>query len=147
MRWVTCEGLHLASIDVQAAQVSQDVRDQIEIEEEVLKRHGRALLADSGKALACVGVWPLCPGVGQAWMLASDAALKHPVAMARGCVDLLATQTQYHRIQATVEDGHDAGVRFLEWLGFRYEATMECYGPPPTYSDYLLFARLNHVRH
>lgn len=74
--------------------------------------------------VACGGVQPLWPGVGNAWMyVAPEARVKSLVEM----VISYLSQADFHRIQCIVQKDFSKGRRFVRWLGFHREAVLRKY--------------------
>ena len=55
---------------------------------------------------------------------------------------LLSDRPKYERIQATVHENFDDGIRFLDFLGFTNEGLMQKFGP-----DKSNFYRYAYIRH
>lgn len=94
---------------------------------------------DGGAVLMCTGVVPIFDGYGYLWSaLAPETGLKM-VGVHRIAVRFLDT-LNLRRIEATVEVGFAAGIKWMEMLGFECEAPrMRKYGPNG--EDHMLFAR------
>lgn len=80
------------------------------------------------------GVSEMWPGVGEAWVLVTEDALKKPIALTkvvRGFLNM--AKYKYWRIQATVEADFREGNRWMRSLGFSQETDdktpMLGYGP------------------
>jgi hypothetical protein len=131
---------------LQLSQCDQDLRDGVPDTQEVrekLWRFARSWTDDDSRVLAIIGVAVPWKGVGQAWALISQEALKHPVALtlgARRWIAWVIDQECLWRVQADVERDHAAGRRWLEFMGFEYEGTLRAYGPSA--ADHELWARL-----
>lgn len=85
----------------------------------------------NGTLLGCAGVVPLWPGLGEAWIVLSPEGRRHRAwyrAVAR-ILPSIAASGRFRRIQADVVREFEAGRRFVERLGFKYEFTMPKYGP------------------
>lgn len=95
---------------------------------------------DEGQVLMCTGMVPVFKEYGYLWsVLAPETGLKM-VGIHRIAVRFLDTLT-VRRLEATVEVGFDAGVKWMEMLGFELEAPrMRCYGPNG--EDHMLFAKV-----
>lgn len=80
-------------------------------------------LEAAGKPLACVGVRTVWTGVGEAWAVVAKEFKDHPSAFrkVRDLLELVQIRGCYQRIHAFVPCGFDAGLRFVEHLGFRRE--------------------------
>lgn len=138
----------LMAIEVQPAQSTQDTRSElVTAPEEYLAQNSRTLF-DQGNAIAWIAALPLWTGVAQAVTLISEEALRHPVWLARGCaayLDVAEQRFRYWRIQATVDEDHEAAIRFIEFLGFQNEGRLHKYGPDG--SNHFMYARVTHVWH
>lgn len=81
-----------------------------------------------GVPVAMGGVAEHWPGVGTAWMVATDAITRHGVGVSRAAKHTLAACTHLHRIHAYSADFHAVSHRWLQALGFRRGATMRKLG-------------------
>jgi hypothetical protein len=110
-------------------------------DEEWLKEHSRCVSKD-GLTLAVFGVVPIWPGVGHAFAYIHKDASKYPITLitaGREMVELAFLEKELWRLQATVDENFDAGIRYLYALGFYLEGVMKQYGPDK--SDHLMMAR------
>ncbi len=111
-----------------------DVRGMLEDtqkEHDAMKENARTLEKD-GRVLAIVAVAPIWTGVGTVWTLLSNEARGHGVALSFGVtrfIDMLMQERGFWRLQATVEKGDEAGLKWILRLGFKYEGTFFRYGP------------------
>lgn len=100
---------------------------------------GMALAAvEDGKLLAMAGIYQRWGDVGLAWaLLAEDFDCRRFTIfkLMKRALDLSA----FNRVEAYVVQGHDAGVRLLEHLGFEREGTMRKFWQD---RDHDLFARV-----
>lgn len=100
---------------------------------------GMALAAvDDGKLIGMAGIYERWNGVGLAWaLLAEDFDCRRfsIFKLMKRALDLSA----FNRVEAYVVQGHDAGVRLLEHLGFEREGTMRKFWQD---RDHDLFARV-----
>ncbi len=98
---------------------------------EYLPTYARAL-EHNGIILACYGVILIREGVGEGWAAISDKAVKdHPVSLSRSVrywLDRIEREENFLRIQTSVAEEHQAGHRWIRWLGFVYEGVMKNYG-------------------
>lgn len=93
------------------------------------------------KIIACGGIEQLWPGVGEAWLIMSEGALKYPVSVMRRAREIFPKMnTKYHRVQALVLYQFHKAMLFVERLGFRYEGLMQAYGPNK--EDYMRYVIL-----
>lgn len=89
--------------------------------------------------LLCGGILPCGPGFGVLWAVLSDKAGRHMVRLHRATQRFIALEP-WRRIEASVEVGFPAGVRWLELLDFKYEGPLESYGANG--EDHLRYARI-----
>lgn len=92
--------------------------------------------------LAIVGGTIMWEGMAHAWAIISDHVKKFPIEFHKQVKRLLESsiaELKLHRLEVTVKANFDMGRKWLESLGFEYEARLYQYGIDK--SDYLLFAR------
>jgi hypothetical protein len=101
--------------------------------------HHARILAGGGPAYSALaenkiigigGVFVLWPGNGEAWCLVSPEIQKHKFFFFRQSLrylDMMARQHHLERIQAAVRVDFEAGLKFVEALGFQAEGIMEKY--------------------
>jgi hypothetical protein len=91
-------------------------------------------------------VVPFC-GVGEAWLIADTELIKKYKLSAYRAVknglDMIITHKKLRRVQATVKQGYEAGIRFIEHLGFKSEGIMPLYDPDG--STHIRYARLTRL--
>jgi hypothetical protein len=100
-------------------------------------------LMHDGKILAIGGIYDLWPGVGEAFSIMSDTAFNYSKSLYQHFkinLDFGVNYKKYTRVQSIVKVGFDAGVRFIEHLGFEREGRMEKWGPDG--SDYYMYKRI-----
>ncbi|MFQ5472449.1 MAG: hypothetical protein ACE5FA_06150 [Dehalococcoidia bacterium] len=148
MRWVPTTLDHLTRVarrpEHREDDVTQYIEDTTQIRE-VLRQQSRAWIDEHGEPLACVGIWPMWPGVGTVWTILSEAALEHGIQLSLGVRRFLREVDEsesYWRLQATIEHGNVEARSWILWLGFVYEGTMRAYGPTGHTHD--LYARVRH---
>jgi len=81
--------------------------------------------------LCIVGITPLWPGVGEAWMLVSRHAAGHGFGLVKGVRRELARAVEragLRRVQLTVDETDGEAVRFVLLLGAEFEGRMLEYG-------------------
>lgn len=80
--------------------------------------------------VGCGGIHKLWNGVGEAWLILGDEALKHPIMVAFCSARIFRDIVNgFHRIQAHVLEGFDRGIKFAEMMGFEHEGLMKQFGP------------------
>lgn len=79
------------------------------------------------RCIGAYGIIEMWPGVARCWaLLSTDLIVDHTMSFCtRVKRDL--DGLEYHRIEATSKSDHEAGARFLEWLGFDLEGLMHKY--------------------
>ncbi len=97
----------------------------------------------NGYVVACGGISPLWPGVGEGWVLASHKIHENKFSVVRAVYDILGDlmdDHDYWRIQGSTLADWTQGIRFARLLGFENEGLMKAYGPDG--SDYIRHARV-----
>jgi len=82
-------------------------------------------------------------GVGEGWLIMSKYGYDIPKTVARYAdefFDVIMTEANLQRVQASVNALDPRSVRFARWLGFENEGLMRKYGPDGT--DYYRMARV-----
>lgn len=100
------------------------------------------VLIKDGHPIAAGGIWDMWPGVGEAWVAATDLAKSYPMALARGVrktLDFVETSKKYHRLQMTVDASPEL-LRWATWLGFVFEGRLRQY--LSNKQDRYLFAKI-----
>lgn len=134
---------HLRALELQQAQ--QYFGGEIAAEEYglTLARAGNSFTAIHGNTvLACAGCVEIWDNRATAWALVSKDAGRHMIGIHRAVAGFLAA-AKWRRVEAHVDVGFDAGMRWLELLGFYNEtpfAPMRAYRPDG--GDCYLFARI-----
>ncbi len=101
---------------------------------------------EQGQCIGAYGVIEMWPKVARVWALFSEELIvTHPAVLGRHiCCDLeRAIQLGFHRIEATTGVCHEAGMKFLDWLGFTQECRMRRYTPDGL--DTYLYAKVRDV--
>ena len=101
-------------------------------------------LMDKDVILCIGGVHNMWQGVGEAWLVVSEEGFLRPMTIAKyvaGMFEVLESENDFKRIQASVSMQDDVALRFVQWLGFDEEGVMRKYGLDG--SDYARFARVN----
>lgn len=97
----------------------------------------------NGKILGCGGFTPLWPGVTEIWLYLNPESFKKKktaLRLMRHILNDIIQREKYHRIQAVVLKGYDAGIRFAEFFGFENEGLMRSYTTDK--EDFYRYARL-----
>jgi hypothetical protein len=100
-----------------------------------------AAIHESGNAVAVGGVALNQPGVGQAWLIGTDAIGAYGVEIAHAARKVIATlfsAGELHRIQAYSAAFHTRAHRWLKAIGLREEARLPAYGKDG--EDFLIFS-------
>lgn len=96
-----------------------------------------------GMPVCAAGVLPIWPGRGQAWAVFDYQKIepRDMIAITRAVRRFLDTCT-YARVEMTVEEGFEPGLRWAKLLGFKCETPepMKMYGPDG--ENHYLFARV-----
>ena len=91
----------------------------------------RTLVTDD-ELVGVVGLWPMWPGVGRCWSVLPAHSLKRfPKSIhghARNLLERVIARDDLCRVEAVVVEGHAAGKRWVERLGFEHEGLMRNYG-------------------
>jgi RimJ/RimL family protein N-acetyltransferase len=102
---------------------------------------------EGGEVFAVAGIIKIRHGLGEAFVFLANKyfdggmPLKYKVNLARSVkqyLRIIAKNAGFWRIQATVDASNDQACRFAEFLGFRYEGKMKCYGSNK--ADYIMYA-------
>ena len=136
MSWIPCEHWHLTEVKPQPMQAGvttpEDWTSGKNLEAVRILRENCRTLMNGDRPIACAGVRPMWHGVGEAWTLLSEEALLHPrdltVAIER-MLSEIEERDDYWRIQSFVDCQHEAGIRWIEFLGFVREGTLSKFSP------------------
>tara|TARA_R100001082_G_C4339082_1_gene149238 strand:+ start:162 stop:611 length:450 start_codon:yes stop_codon:yes gene_type:complete len=96
---------------------------------------------DHGHLIAIAGIQPLWPGVGEAWLLASDKLDAHKISVSRLCKRLMrqvADEQELHRVQAHMKSDWPQLSRWARFLGMEFEGTIR--QMTPDREDYDMFS-------
>ena len=99
-----------------------------------------SLVTEDGEIVCIMGVAKISHGVGDGWFRASPLLRKHLRDVQKAVPRVIAIATvanEFHRVHTLVKTGYTAGRKFVEFLGFEYEATLEKIGPEA--GDYDIF--------
>jgi hypothetical protein len=103
-------------------------------------RGGPAFTALAGdEVVACSGCLEIWDNRAAAWALVGKNAGRNMVSIHRAVSGFLLA-APWRRVEAAVDVGFEAGMRWIEMLGFQREAVMRAYRPDG--GDSYLFARV-----
>lgn len=134
---------HARKIHLQDDQ--KDMESLITIEHALsLETSGPAwtVLSDSGVVLACGGMATMWAGRAIAWtLLSSNITPREFIAIDRFTRKKI-EESGMRRIEMTVREGHENGIRWAKSLGFKLETPEPMRGFAPDGSAHYLFARV-----
>lgn len=105
-----------------------------------LSEHALAwVIEEDGEIFVIAGLAPQWENRALIWSYVSKNAGRH-FRKIHKIANRFLDQADYRRIEATVDVGFEAGVRWIEMLGFKYEGYMKAYRPDG--ADMLLYARV-----
>jgi hypothetical protein len=134
---------HLKALVLQPSQEYFGAEIQREGYGDYLKASGQAFTAmDGDKVLGCGGCIEIWDNRAQIWALVSRDAGRHMIGIHRAVAGFLLA-AKWRRIEASVDVGFEAGIKWLEMLGFNNETPgtpMRAYRPDGGNS--YLFARV-----
>lgn len=133
---------HIAALELQDAQAYFGEQLMTPGYAEMLESSGGGFsgLVDC-RVVACVGCSEVWPGRAVAWALVSKHAGRHMVPIHRAVSGYLMA-SKHRRIEAWVDDGFDAGSRWMEMLGFTCETPLPMQGFRPDGGACFLYARV-----
>lgn len=109
---------------------------------QVLASSGQAFTAlDGDRVIACSGCVEIWDNRAMAWALVSKDAGRHMLGVHRAVSGFLSA-AKWRRIEATVDVGFDAGMRWMALLGFHQETREPMRAYRPDGGDCYLFARV-----
>lgn len=106
---------------------------------EQLEKDESFTLEADGVVIASAGVSVIWENRAFAWALLTEDASRHMVALTRAVKRFL-SWTPIRRVEAYVDPGFTAGIRWIELLGFRNEGRLEAFSPEGYAS--LMYARI-----
>jgi hypothetical protein len=137
---------HLTAIELQAAQaeLSMPLRRRAAEAGPAIEATGMGWTAIEGtQPVMSAGILPQWPGRAVAWALVGKAVPRRRwprlTRIVRQSLED-AHAAGYRRIEATVVQGHDAGLRWMKLLGFRRVGLLRAYDPFG--NDHWLFERV-----
>lgn len=95
------------------------------------------------QVIGCAGVHELWTGRAVAWALLSKDAGPHFAAIHKAASGFF-KGCPFRRVEAMVEDGFDAGHRWVRLLGFKNETPDGMPGYSPTGTKFYLYSRVKH---
>lgn len=81
------------------------------------------------------GIYPLWDGVAEGWVISSKRIFDFKIKAARLIkqrTDILCAANNIWRLQTTVKENFETGLRFAKFLGLKNEGLMHKYGPDQT---------------
>lgn len=90
-----------------------------------------ACIDDNGIPVAMGGISSHVPGVGQAWLVGTDAIKPFNQEISEKCKELMAgllRDGSIHRVQVFSAASHTKAHRWIKALGLTEESRMKCYG-------------------
>lgn len=128
------------AINLQTAQRYAGELGDVSMDLTPLSEVGLAWTAESGDTVvACGGLLPQWENRALAWMLIGENAGPHFAAIHRHVRQFL-IRSPYRRIEAHVDVGFAAGIRWMKMLGFELEAYKKAFRPDG--ADMLEFVRI-----
>ncbi len=97
---------------------------------------------NNGRVISIVGLIPLNAGVAEVWTVPSERIKEVPLGYTRYVKALISAYSTFmnlHRLQMSVEEGFEMGLRWAKLLGFEVEGLMKKYGPDQ--KNHLLMGR------
>ena len=91
--------------------------------------HETFAIEAAGRVIAILALWEWRPGVALGWGSISHDATRREMHSLSVAIRHYLKQRGLRRIEATAARGFDAGHRWLEYLDFKAEGLMPCYGP------------------
>lgn len=111
-----------------------------------IAREGEAFTAESeDKILACAGIFPMWQGRYIAWAYISRYAIRHMVGVHRAVLSFL-DNCSASRVEATVDEGFEAGHKWMKMLGFSLETPFPMRNYRPGGGNSFLYARVKSCR-
>ena len=109
---------------------------------QALAQSGSAFTAlDGDRVIACSGCVEIWDNRAMAWALISKDAGRHMLGVHKAVAGFLAG-AKWRRIEATVDVGFEAGMRWMAMLGFELETPAPMRAYHPNGGDCYLFARV-----
>jgi hypothetical protein len=97
------------------------------------------------RVVVCAGIVVIWPGLGMAWVNASDEIKRFPKAFhvnVMGYMTSIIREQRLRRVQCEVLSADDVACRWVTRIGFQPESIMPLYGPNgETFMKYVLFPK------
>lgn len=133
---------HIAALELQEAQAYFGDQLMTPGYAEMLEAGGCGFTAMAdGRVVACAGCSEAWPGRAIAWALVSKDAGRNMVQLHRAVSGYLMA-SKHRRIEAWVDEGFIAGIRWMEMLGFACETPSPMQGFRPDGGACFLYARV-----
>lgn len=133
---------HVRTLELQEAQRYFVADMSGEAYGRALAQSGQAFTAlDGDRVIACSGCVEIWDNRAMAWALISKDAGRHMVGVHKAVAGFLAG-AKWRRIEATVDVGFGAGMRWMAMLGFVLETPEPMRAYRPDGGDCYLFARV-----
>lgn len=131
---------HLAALAIQDAQATMSEMIKPEYAK-ALEAAGPAYTAmDGSEVIACAGLAEQWAGRATAWSILSKHVTGSKFVRLHKIVQRFLDMQDYARLEMTVDQGFEQGVRWAEMLGFECEGLMRKYSPNGT--NCYLYARV-----
>ncbi len=142
MKIVAFRPEHLRALELQEAQSYFNGDLASEAYAQMLATTGNAFTAiDGNTVIACAGCMEIWDNRATAWALVSKGAGRHMIGVTKAISGFLAA-AKWRRIEAYVDVGFEAGMRWMEMLGFKQETPVPMRGFRPDGGDCYMFARV-----
>lgn len=130
MKIVPFRAWHLQAIKLQPAQ-GHFIGSLMDLNYGLMLEGTTAFTAmdDQGQVIACCGCEERWENCATAWALLSADAGKHMVWLVRAVRGFIWHAAPWHRVEAAVDVGFDAGDRLVKLLGFQREGIARAYRP------------------
>lgn len=132
---------HLRTLELQEAQSYFVTQAQDETYAKALQIAGNSFTALEGdRIIACAGCVEIWDNRAMAWALVSKDAGRHMLGVHRAVSGFLMA-AKWRRVEAYVDVGFGAGMRWMDMLGFRLESPEPMRSFRPDGGDCYMFAR------
>lgn len=132
---------HLRTLELQEAQSYFGIDTKSEDYAKALQNFGNSFTAlDGDRIIACAGCVEIWDNRAMAWALVSKDAGRHMLGVHRAVSGFLMA-AKWRRVEAYVDAGFDAGMRWMDLLGFRQESPEPMRAFRPDGGDCYMFAR------